>query len=85
MIQKATAANTHRRATPERGLTHTGSRYFNAFIFNPLKVLDTTMLRLASTFLFFIIHEGLGFIGVQQKRQRKVREKARSGKRIPVI
>ena len=55
MIQKAMAANTHRRVTPERGLTHTGSRYFNAFMFNPLKVLETTILRLASTFLFFII------------------------------
>ena len=60
MIQKAMAANTHRRVTPERGLTHTGSRYFNAFMFNPLKVLETTILRLASTFLFFIIR-GLFF------------------------
>jgi len=71
-----------------KGTDPYGKQIFNAFIFNPLKVLETTILRLASTFLFFIIR-GLFFIPVQQKRETEVRrkkdDKVRSGKQITII
>ena len=43
IIQNARAANVQRRVTPVSGLIHNGRRYFNAFIFNPLKVLEIIM------------------------------------------
>lgn len=59
MIQKAMAAKTHRTVTPDNGLIQNGKRYFKAFIFKPLKVLDTIMLMFAfvfslSTIVYFI-------------------------------
>jgi hypothetical protein len=45
----------HRIVTPESGVIQSGSRYFSAFMFRPLKVLDITMLTLASVILFFML------------------------------
>ena len=52
--QKATAAKQTRMVTPVTGAIHTGNKYLSALIFNPLNVLESIILKLASVILSFI-------------------------------
>ena len=55
IIQKAIAAKTQRIVTPDKGVIQNGKRYFNAFIFKPLRVLEIIILIFAFVFTFSTI------------------------------